>query len=57
MNDSYELLIESQDVQLIVTEGIVSGSKKLIHICHSLISSFLHYFFFYNFNRLVEFRY
>ena len=30
MNDSYELLIESQDVQLIVTEGIVSGSKKLI---------------------------
>ena len=30
MNDLYELLIESQDVQLIVTEGIVSGSKKLI---------------------------
>ena len=30
MNESYELLIESQDVQLIVTEGIVSGSKKLI---------------------------
>ena len=30
MNDSYELLIKSQDVQLIVTEGIVSGSKKLI---------------------------
>lgn len=30
MNDSYELLIESQGVQLIVTEGIVSGSKKLI---------------------------
>ena len=30
MNDSYELLIESQNVQLIVTEGIVSGSKKLI---------------------------
>ena len=30
MNDSYELLIESQDIQLIVTEGIVSGSKKLI---------------------------
>ncbi len=30
MNDSYELLIESQDVQLLVTEGIVSGSKKLI---------------------------
>ena len=30
MNDAYELLIESQDVQLIVTEGIVSGSKKLI---------------------------
>lgn len=25
-----ELLIESQDIQLIVTEGIVSGSKKLI---------------------------
>lgn len=30
MNESYELLIESQDIQLIVTEGIVSGSKKLI---------------------------
>ena len=30
MNDPYELLIESQDIQLIVTEGIVSGSKKLI---------------------------
>lgn len=30
MNNPYELLIESQDVQLIVTEGIVSGSKKLI---------------------------
>ena len=30
MNDSYELLIESQDVQLLVTEGIASGSKKLI---------------------------
>lgn len=30
MNELYELLIESQDVQLIVTEGIVSGSKKLI---------------------------
>lgn len=30
MNESYELLIESQDVQLVVTEGIVSGSKKLI---------------------------
>lgn len=29
MNDPYELLIESQDVQLIVTEGIVSGSKKV----------------------------
>lgn len=32
MNDIYELLVESQDVQLIVTEGIVSGSKKLIDI-------------------------
>ena len=30
MNDIYELTIESQDIQLIVTEGIVSGSKKLI---------------------------
>ena len=30
MNESYELLIESQDIQLIITEGIVSGSKKLI---------------------------
>ena len=30
MNDLYELTIESQDIQLIVTEGIVSGSKKLI---------------------------
>ena len=31
MNDPYELLIESQDIQLLVTEGIVSGSKKLIN--------------------------
>lgn len=31
MNDIYELTIESQDIQLIVTEGIVSGSKKLIN--------------------------
>lgn len=30
MNELYELTIESQDIQLIVTEGIVSGSKKLI---------------------------
>lgn len=30
MNNPYELLIESQDIQLLVTEGIVSGSKKLI---------------------------
>ena len=30
MSELYELTIESQDVQLIVTEGIVSGSKKLI---------------------------
>lgn len=30
MNDIYELTIESQDIQLLVTEGIVSGSKKLI---------------------------
>lgn len=30
MNGINELLIESQDVQLLVTEGIVSGSKKLI---------------------------
>ena len=30
MNELCELILESQDVQLIVTEGIVSGSKKLI---------------------------
>lgn len=30
MNELYELTIESQNIQLIVTEGIVSGSKKLI---------------------------
>ena len=30
MNELCELTIESQDVQLLVTEGIVSGSKKLI---------------------------
>ena len=30
MNELYELRLESQDIQLIVTEGIVSGSKKLI---------------------------
>lgn len=30
MNDVYELTLESNDIQLIVTEGIVSGSKKLI---------------------------
>lgn len=30
MNEIYELTLESQDIQLIVTEGIVSGSKKLI---------------------------
>ena len=30
MNGINELLIESQDVQLLLTEGIVSGSKKLI---------------------------
>lgn len=30
MNELYELRLESQDVQLLVTEGIVSGSKKLI---------------------------
>ena len=30
MNELYELTIESQDIQLIITEGIVSGSKKLI---------------------------
>lgn len=30
MNDVYELILESQDIQLIVTESIVSGSKKLI---------------------------
>lgn len=39
MNDSYELLIESQDVQLIVTEGIVSGSKKLIETAIILLVS------------------
>ena len=27
MNESYELLIESQDIQLIVTEGIVSDNQ------------------------------
>lgn len=31
MNDVYKLILESQDIQLIVTEGIVSGSKKLIN--------------------------
>lgn len=31
MNELYELTIESQNIQLIVTEGIVSGSKKLIN--------------------------
>lgn len=30
MNELYELILESQDAQLVVTEGIVSGSKKLI---------------------------
>lgn len=30
MNDVYELTLESNDIQLVVTEGIVSGSKKLI---------------------------
>ena len=30
MNELYELTLESQDIQLVVTEGIVSGSKKLI---------------------------
>lgn len=30
MNKLYEMTLESQDIQLIVTEGIVSGSKKLI---------------------------
>jgi hypothetical protein len=30
MNELYELTLESQDIQLLVTEGIVSGSKKLI---------------------------
>ena len=54
MNGINELLIESQDIQLIVTEGIVIQVSS--HIVHSLISSFLHYFFFYNFNRLVEYR-
>lgn len=31
MNELYELTIESQNIQLIVTEGIVSSSKKLIN--------------------------
>lgn len=31
MNELYEMTLESQDIQLIVTEGIVSGSKKLIN--------------------------
>lgn len=30
MNELYELAIESAEIELIVTEGIVSGSKKLI---------------------------
>ena len=30
MNELYEMTLESQDIQLLVTEGIVSGSKKLI---------------------------
>lgn len=30
MNELYELTLESNDIQLVVTEGIVSGSKKLI---------------------------
>lgn len=30
MNDVYELTLESNDIQLVVTEGVVSGSKKLI---------------------------
>ena len=30
MNELYEMTLESQDIQLIVTEGIVSGSNKLI---------------------------
>ncbi len=55
MNDINELLIESQDVQLLVTEYLVI--RVSIHIVHSLISPFLHDFFFYNSNRLVEFRY
>ena len=32
MNELYELILESQDIRLIVTEGIVSGSKKLIDL-------------------------
>ena len=41
MNELYEMTLESQDIQLIVTEGIVSGSinnsygsfvYKLLHI-------------------------
>lgn len=31
MNELYEMTLESQDIQLIVIEGIVSGSKKLIN--------------------------
>lgn len=30
MNDVYELTLDSNDIQLVVTEGIVNGSKKLI---------------------------
>ena len=33
MNEQYELTLESQDIQLIVTEGIVSGSKKVNQHC------------------------
>lgn len=43
MNELYELTLESQDIQLIVTEGIVSGHLVIllvIHLYHSYINSF-----------------
>jgi hypothetical protein len=41
MNELYELTLESQDIQLIVTEGIVSGSKKLIDIAITKLKELL----------------
>ena len=44
MNGINELLIESQDVQLLVTEGIVSGSKKLINTAITKLIQYFHTF-------------